>query len=235
MNSILLFQNDFIAENRVAITGRRLQHIMHVQRALCGDTLKVGVLNGNLGTGTVCSIDATCCLMDVELSTPPPAAMPLTLILALPRPKVFQRLLECVTAMGVKKIYILETWRVEKSYWSSPVLNEDESRPHVIAGLEQCCDTMMPTIECKKRFKPFVEDEIPEIIKNTKAFVAHPGSEAKCPAGISGSATLAIGPEGGFIPYEIEMLIKQGFKAVGFGTRILRVEHVVPAILGKLF
>jgi RsmE family RNA methyltransferase len=46
--------------------------------------------------------------------------------------------------------------------------------------------------------------------------------------------TLAIGPEGGFIPYEIDMLKAAGFEDVSFGERILRVEHAVAALVGRI-
>jgi RsmE family RNA methyltransferase len=47
--------------------------------------------------------------------------------------------------------------------------------------------------------------------------------------------TLAIGPEGGFIPYEIDLLKKHNFKATHVGERVLRVENAIPAIISRLF
>jgi RsmE family RNA methyltransferase len=93
----------------------------------------------------------------------------------------------------------------------------------------------MPEIIIKRRFKPFVEDEVPALIKSLRALVAHPVAEKSCPHDVKGPLTLAIGPEGGFIPFEVELLKKQGFEEVNFGKRVLRVEHVVPAMLGRLF
>jgi RsmE family RNA methyltransferase len=124
---------------------------------------------------------------------------------------------------------------VEKSYWDSPALTEAVLRDHMLLGLEQGCDTMLPSIEIKKRFKPFVEDEVPDIARETKALAAHPYAEKKCPASLDCSVTLAIGPEGGFIPYEIRLLEKAGFEPVCLGKRILRVEYALPAIIGRLF
>src|SRR5271169_6571760 len=143
MNLILLLESDFTEKHRVVLTGRRLKHMTDVHKAKPGDAFRVGIVNGLMGTGTVVSIDATSCEMEVScMDLRPPKPLPCTLLLSLPRPKVLRRLIECVAAMGVKKIYIMETWRVEKGFWESPYLAEKVLKEHCILGLEQACDTM---------------------------------------------------------------------------------------------
>lgn len=237
MNLILLFDSDFIDDTRtlVRLTGRRKEHVLSVCKASAGDTLRAGLINGKIGKGKVLKASDKVLEMSVTLDTPPPAPLPCTLILALPRPKVLKRCMEAVTAMGVKRIFIIESWRVEKSYWGSPVLSENTLREHMLLGLEQACDTVLPAVEIRKRFKPFVEDEVPALISGTRPLAAHPYAERSCPRHVKGPVTLAVGPEGGFIPYEIQLLQKQGFEAVSAGKRILRVEHALPAIIGRLF
>jgi 16S rRNA (uracil1498-N3)-methyltransferase len=237
MNLILLFESDFAENGRslVMLTGRRKEHVLSVCGAAAGDTLRVGLLNGKCGTGTVRRITENSLEMDVSLDTPPPEPLPLTLILALPRPKALKRCIEAITALGVKRLFIIQSFRVEKSYWSSPVLSDDVLREHMFLGLEQACDTMLPAVTVRKRFKPFVEDELPELLKGSLPLVAHPEAEKRCPFHSDKPITLAVGPEGGFIPYEIGLLQKKGFEAVSLGKRILRVEHAVPALIGRLF
>lgn len=235
MNLILLFKDDFIDENKVRLEGRHLRHILDVHRPVKGDELRVGLAGGLIGTGCITSLNDTSLEMDVSLIHPPPSPLPLTLILALPRPKVLRRILLSVTAMGVKRIILLNSYRVEKSFWQSPVLEPDNIRRQLILGLEQARDTVLPEVLMKPLFKPFVEDELPSLIKNTLPLVAHPTAQEACPRDLRQPVTLAIGPEGGFIPYEINKLISCGFKPVHLGERILNIEAAVPSLISRLF
>lgn len=236
MNLILLFQDDFKdGTERVCLQGRRLEHVLNVHRASVGDSLCVGLLNGRIGTGTVTRLDNEILEMDVVFEKDPPPPLELTLILALPRPIVLKRVLLSTSSMGVKRIFLINSRRVEKSYWNSPALEEEKVREQLILGLEQARDTVLPYVWFRPKFKPFVEDELPGLIKGTMPIVAHPDAIEPCPRHAGCAVTLAIGPEGGFIPYEVEMLEACGFKAVHLGERILRVETAVPVLLSRLF
>ncbi|GAA5525716.1 ribosomal RNA small subunit methyltransferase E [Microbulbifer aestuariivivens] len=235
MNLIILFPDDFTEATRATLTGRRHGHIRQVHRAQPGDTLKVGLLGGAIGRAEVLSIDDHAVQLAVELLDPAPPALPLTVILALPRPKMLKRIIQHVTTLGAKRIYLVNAYRVEKSYWQSPWLEAEKLRELCLLGLEQAVDTQMPTIEIRKRFKPFVEDELGEIAANSRRLVAHPVTDTPCPVDIDEPVTLAVGPEGGFIAYEVEKLQEQGFESVHLGPRILRVETALPVLLGRLF
>jgi RsmE family RNA methyltransferase len=236
MNLILLFPEDFVSgSSRVRIDGRRFQHAKEVLQAGRGDFLDVGLINGPMGKGVVIHITESALEMDVALDAPPPDSLPVTVILALPRPKVIKRVILSLTSLGVKRIWLIHAYRVEKSYWQSPVLSAEALRLHGILGLEQARDTIAPEISFARFFKPFAEDILPGLIQGTLPLVAHPKAEDACPAHVHGPVTLAVGPEGGFIPYEIETLLAQGMKPVSLGPRILRVETALPALLSRLF
>jgi len=236
MNLVLFSQADFIGDNVIAIRDtRRLQHISQVHQIKLGETLKVGLLNGNMGSGLVVFYDTTEIHLQVSLTQPPPTPLPVTLVLALPRPKMLKRTLQTIATLGVKKIYLINSYRVEKSYWQTPLLDVEAINEHLLLGLEQGCDTLLPEVHLIKRFKPFVEDDLADIVGTTRALVAHPYTDLPCPAQIDYAITLAIGPEGGFITYEIDLLKKCGFTAVNLGERIMRVETVVPYLLGRLY
>ncbi len=236
MNLILLFPSDFLdGVNRVRLTGRRYQHICEIHRVQIGKQLCVGLVDGKIGIGTVVSLADDNLEMDVVLDAPAPPAVPVTLVLALPRPNVLKRVLIAVSSLGIKKIVIINSKRVEKSFWLSPVLKEENIRAQLVLGLEQAKDTLMPEVMLRPLFKPFVEDELSSLANGSLALVAHPGAEEECPRGVHGPVTMIIGPEGGFIPYEIAKLEACGFKPVGLGDRILRVETAVPTVIARLF
>lgn len=235
MNLILLKHSDLITPNRAVLRDRRYHHIRQVQQPLLGDTLRVGLINGMVGQGIVLVLNETQIELEITLTIQPPKPLPLTLVMALPRPKMLKRTLETVAAMGVKQLYLINSYRVDKSYWSTPLLNRNKIEEHLLLGLEQAGDTLLPEVHIRKRFKPFVEDELGNIAANTRAVVAHPYQAALCPAAENTETTLALGPEGGFIPYEVDKLNEAGLKSIHLGPRILRVETAVPVLLARLF
>lgn len=235
MNLLLLEDGDFIAADRVLLQGRRLKHLLEVHRAEVGDSLRVGRLGGLMGQGQLLRLDSDAAELQISLDQPPPAKLPLTLLLALPRPKMLKRVLQTVASMGVPRLVLLNSYRVEKSFWQTPFLQPEAIREQLILGLEQARDTVLPEVIIEKRFKPFVEDQLPQLAAGSLGLVGHPGDYPACPRAVAQSVTLAIGPEGGWIPYEVEKLASAGLQPVQLGERILRVETAVTALLARLF
>ncbi|WP_260959656.1 16S rRNA (uracil(1498)-N(3))-methyltransferase [Pseudomonas citri] len=235
MNLLLLEEADFIGPDRVVLSDRRLTHMQEVHRSAVGDSLRVGRVGGLLGTAQVVRLEAREAELQVILDQPAPAKLPITLVLALPRPKMLRRVFQTVATMGVPRVVLVNSYRVEKSFWQTPFLEPEAMREQLILGLEQARDSMLPEIIIEKRFKPFVEDRLPAIAQDTLGLIGHPGPYPPCPRALTEPVTLAIGPEGGWIPYEIDLLAKAGLQPVQLGERILRVETAVTALLARLF
>lgn len=235
MNLLLLEEADFIAADRVVLRDRRLKHMQEVHRAEVGNSMRVGRINGLTGQAQVCRLDTREAELVVQFDRQPPAKLPLTLVLALPRPKMLRRVFQTVATLGVQQLILVNSYRVEKSFWQTPFLQPDAIREQLVLGLEQARDTVLPAVMIEKRFKPFVEDRLPALCEGTLGLVGHPGPFAPCPRAVERPVTLAIGPEGGWIPYEIELLGKAGLAPVQMGERILRVETAVTALVSRLF
>ena len=234
MNCIL------IPKNAKRITDKeQIRHIKEVLKSKEGDSLTVGEIGGNIGKATIAKIDNNeVILANIMLNKKPPAKLDLTIILALPRPKVLRRLIMDMTSLGVNRLIIVNSYRSQKSYWQSPLL--DRIDEFIFEGLQQAIDTIPLKVELKKRFKPFVEDEFPSLLKEQeRAIIAHPyvlqswKTYLKENSNTQMPKVLCIGAEGGWIDYEVELLCKHGCRAISLGERILRTETVVSTILGQ--
>lgn len=236
MNLVLLSSSDFVSDEVAVLRDpRRVAHIRNVLRSSEGEALEVGVVGGKCGRGAVVRISESEVELAVDVYDDPPAPLPLTLIVALPRPKVLNRVIASAASLGVKELWFVNAWRVEKSYWSSPRLAPDNLLLQSLLGLEQAKDTVLPAIHTARLFRRFVEDELPALSADSLRLFAHPVAAAVTPRAVAQRVTLVVGPEGGFIDEEIASLERAGFSGVSLGRRVLRTETAVAALIGRLF
>lgn len=238
MNLILIEEGDLVREGLARLSGRRARHVREVHRAQIGDELAVGQVGGLVGQGRVVDQSASEIFLEIRLDEPPPPALGIDLLLAMPRPKILRKILEAAASLGVKRIVLVNSYRVEKSYFSSPLIEQSNVREHLLLGLEQARDTILPQVRIERRFKPFVEDELGLLWPEARRLLAHPVAEGEVRPEIFGkaneAAVVAVGPEGGWIPYEVELLEAHGFSRFSLGRRILRVDVAVPYIVAQL-
>jgi RsmE family RNA methyltransferase len=240
MNLILLHPRELTGQH-VTLTGRRAEHIRKILRAAVGDNLRVGMLGGLLGTGCIREMADDTVVLEVQLTSAPPPFPPTDLILAVPRPIMLKRVL----AGGlheVSRIFLINANRVEKSFFSSTLIQSNDFTEPLCLGLEQAMDTRLPEISVHPRFRPFVEDLLPQLLGDCPIrLLAHPEGDptiAQAADGLSGQpgqrAIWYIGPEGGWVDFEVQRFKEQGFMPFSLGARILRVDTAVPALLAQL-
>ena len=241
MNWILFQPSEVSADGRVELSGARAAHIQNVLRAKTGKTLRIGLLNGPLGTGTVEALTASRVVLACEFEENPLPRPSIDLLLAMPRPKVLKRLWAQLAALGVGRIILTNAEKVERFYFDTHVLDPDFYNARLIEGLQQAGDTHLPEVTIVKNLKPFLEQEIfsrigtklladPSGTQNV--FQTLEGSRGKFPD--IGRILLAIGPEGGWTPYELDMFQAHGFERVGMGSRILRTDTACIALVSLL-
>jgi RsmE family RNA methyltransferase len=237
VNLLLLTEADRVAGERFRVDAGRAAHIRDILGAEPGRELRVGLLEGPMGRGVVVSCGADECLLDCAFDDAPPPRPAVDLVLAIPRPKSLRKLLPEVAAMGVDRIVLLRTWRVAKPFLTQSALDPAEYRPLLHEGMMQGRTTREPCVSVEPLFKPFVEDRLPAFAAGAQGLVAHPGAGATLASRRIGAAdrvVLAIGPEGGFLPYEVDAFGAAGFTAVSIGDRTLRVETACVAILAQI-
>lgn len=236
MNLVLVFERDRIHGDRFRVSGRRQQHIRKVIRPRLGDTVTVGLLNQEVGEGTVVAMGDREVELEVLWEGPPPAALPVTLMMALPRPKFLFKSLQLAATMGVKDIHLFNSSRVDKSFWQSGKLAQDAMHQHLLLGLEQAKDTVLPTVQLHRLFAPLMNDHLPSLIEGRRCLLAHPAPDSHpCPRALTEPTVLALGPERGLIDYEVASFQARGFEVIGLGRRILRTEQALAVLLGRMF
>jgi 16S rRNA (uracil1498-N3)-methyltransferase len=235
VNLILLEAADLNGRRVATLTGPRARHAIEVLKAAPGKTVRIGMLNGPFGTGTVEAVsDRTLtlqCVFDEEQHPRPRV----DLLLALPRPKVLRRLWAQLAALGVGQIMLTNAERVERNYFDTHVVTEACYRPLLIEGLQQARDTWLPTVSVHKQFKILVEDDLPALCPGGRRLVAHPGG-GHADAGLAAAAPderilLAVGPEGGWNAFELELLAAHRFQMFDMGGRTLRTDTACIALL----
>jgi RsmE family RNA methyltransferase len=234
VNLLLLDRAEIAGDGTAVVDGRRAAHLRGVLGVRAGATVRAGVVGGELLRGEVVADDGARITLRVERSGEPPAHSGVTLVLAVPRPKVLSRALEIAASFAVQRIDLTNAWRVDKSYLGSPRLQPDALAHAARLGAEQGATTHVPSIAVHARFMQLMDTFAAPA---PRRFVAHPGAppiETIACGGGTAPCTLAIGPEGGWIERELATLVERGFAPVSLGAPILRVEAAIASGLGQL-
>ena len=237
MNLILLEDCDRGGDSCVTLTGARATHLLNVLRVTPGQTVRIGMLDGSFGTGTVEAVNDGRVTMRCVFDADAPPRPRVDVLLALPRPKVLRRLWAQFAALGVGHIILTNASRVERDYFDAHVVTETCYRPLLIEGLQQARDTRLPRVSIHRQFRILVEDQLDALFPSGVRLVADPSgrtSIANALAGRDERVLLAIGPEGGWNEFELNLLAGHGFTRVGLGQRTLRVDTACIALLSQV-
>jgi len=237
MNLILLEDHDRRDGSCVTLADARATHLLKVLRVTPGQTVRVGRIDGPFGTGTVETVaDGSVTMRCVfEQDTPPRPRV--DVLLALPRPKVLRRLWAQLAALGVGQIVLTNASRVERDYFDTHVVTETCYRPLFIEGLQQARDTRLPQVSIHRQFRILVEDHLDDLFPTGVRLVADPSGSASIASALADRderVLLAIGPEGGWNEFELNLLGAHGFTRVGLGRRTLRVDTACIALLSHV-
>jgi 16S rRNA (uracil1498-N3)-methyltransferase len=232
MNIILLRGGEISGEGRVTLSDRRARHMIGVLKCQPGQSVRMGILNGPPGSGTVDAVDGPSVTLSWAPSDQPPPEPRVDLLLALPRPKVMKRLWAPLASLGVGRIVVTQAAKVERTYFETHWIEPESYEPLLMEGLEQAGATGLPEVLVRRRFKPLVEDELDELFPSGVRIIAQPG-EGGVPGCVRGAAraVLAIGPEGGWTQFEEGLLQEEGFVPIGLGWRTLRSDTACIALL----
>ena len=233
MNLVLLRDEDWLDHNLVVLRDHRADHLRQLLKVEVGDSVRVGRIGGLRGEGLVVVMDAQGVQLQVHLDQAPPPRHRFDVVLALPRPKMLRRILRTVAEFGVANLHLIHTARVEKSYWQSPLLRPAKVQEALLAGMERASDTIAPAVHLHKRFRPFVEDQLVDLCAGRRCWLAQMEAPLALADVPPDPAVVMIGPEGGFVPFEVELAERVIAQRVHLGARVLSVDTALPAALAQ--
>lgn len=243
VNLIIIKDSEIDSNWQVRLSDRRAEHIHSILKLRAGSEFKIGILNQSQAKAIVLEIGDQEVLLEVSqerVSENPPDQI--ELIVALPRPQTLKKVLQVSAAMGVRRIVLTCSARVEKSYFQSSLLKAESIEKELLLGLEQASSIYLPEVLILNRFKDLLNQELSaEKLRDHTLLLAEPSAE-KTLAKLSQDLLLekktkvliAIGPEGGWVDFELEQFKKSGFTPFSMGQRILRVETAVCAVLAQI-
>lgn len=240
MNLILLEAHERTAgTNRFAIAGARAAHVRGVLRSARGDALAVGLRDGPRGRGVVAAIDDEVVTLEVEFAPETPPRGRIDLLVAMPRPKAWKRLLPQLAQFEVARVCVVNAARVEKPYFATQYLEPAHYGPLLDDGLMQAGRTTAPSIAIEPLFRPFVEDRLDAWLGVGRRLLLDPSGERPLASAFAAldageRVALAIGPDTGFVPFEKELLGRAGFVAARLSDSILRTDTAAVAALGAV-
>ncbi len=232
MNQLLIHTQELHSDQTVVLADRRAIHLRDVLRVNRGDTVRIGLLGGGRGYGEVLDVSPETVALACRLELPPLPPTGISVLLALPRPKVLRRLFAPLAASGVENIFLTNAEKVERVYFDTHWLQPAQYEPLLQEGLEQSGETRLPRVRVVKRLKPLIEDEL--LGWSGSKFILHPATDAQPAVAVRLQSPLvvAVGPEGGWTDYEVALFRAHGFTCISLGERILRSDAAVHTIVG---
>ncbi|REK12772.1 MAG: 16S rRNA (uracil(1498)-N(3))-methyltransferase [Planctomycetota bacterium] len=212
----------------VRLTGSEAHHLAHVMRARAGDDV---VLFDGGGAEYAARVEhiaraeiGLAVLERRDVDREP--AVHLTLGVALPKPDRARWLVEKATELGVARLVPLVTQFAGQRPAPATLV---KLRRAVIEACKQCGRNRLMEIAEPQPFDAWIGTvEGARLLAHPAS--ADPRSTTSPPLSHPGPLTIAVGPEGGFSPQEVERALAAGWRTVALGERILRVETAALAL-----
>ena len=255
MNLILFEQKEVAADGNdpesftatVTKTDRRYIHCTTILKISTESVVRVGVIDGHMYDARVIDLtgDSLSIAFGRENIRPTRAFsdMNISLILACPRPKVLGRLWPVFSQLGFRRVFLIKAARVEDNYFGSHWMQADCYRSLLIKGLEQAAvSTRLPEISLDKReLDAFLSKRLDVAFPPEKCnrFICHPED---APSGgisvpefdTSKETVIALGPEGGWLDFEIAALRERGFVPVTCSSRVFTTDVALIALTSAI-
>ena len=247
MNSLVVLPSEVVDPTRALLEGARAAYAFATHGVREGQVVKIGVLGGLRGEGTVLEASPSRVVFETRLSLPSLKPAPVALIVGVSRPQTIKKVVQAAVMFGVSSLHFVRSELGDKSYLQSRSLDPDQLEEETIKALEQVWDSRAPEIVVHRTFSYFLKNKLSELSVSLASespqaeiarFVAHPGGRSlECGDAsrlMAAPTIIAIGPERGWSDDEVKAFSTEGFQVLGLGERVVRVELALVFLLGKI-
>jgi 16S rRNA (uracil1498-N3)-methyltransferase len=220
-------------ETVLRLDGREAHHALHVLRIQRGE--RVSVLDG-AGNEFFCEVESatknSLVLAVKEKKFTPAPACAITLLVAIPKGKIIESIIQKAVELGAHRIVPLLTERVVTQLDDDGAEAKREKWQTVaIEAIKQCGAPWLPKVDAPQTIAEFLargEKIELSLLGSLQTERRHPHEWIldfqKQHGRLPRSAAAWIGPEGDFTPAELKMIEAAGAKPVTLGKLTLRVE-----------
>src|SRR5580704_11980926 len=218
-------------------------HLAKVLRARSGDELVVFNGDGREFTGAIEAVSGlrVSASIGAARSIDRESPFQLTLVQCVPRGDRMDFIVQKATELGVVRIVpVLSQRSVVRLDASQATSKQAHWRSVAVSACEQCGRNRLPSVDTPLPLLSYLGG-LAQAVAGERRFVLEPeraqGTErAAAPMDLASSAAasrmqVAIGPEGGFAPEELEAFDLSAFSRVGLGPRVLRTETAAIAAI----
>jgi 16S rRNA (uracil1498-N3)-methyltransferase len=221
-------ENIFAQTGELIIAGTEFQHVFKVLKKRAGDEITITDGNGNVYMCVISLIysdKAKCRILGTQYDLFEPS-LKLNLFLApLKSRERFEFAIEKAVELGVHSVTpVLTKYTVKRSEYSGQ--KSERIRNIIIRAMCQSQRCRLPEFHTAL----FLEDLVKETFYDPVKIVMYEfaGENSAIPdLSETASASLLVGPEGGFDENEVEFLLENGWTSLSLGSRKLRAETAV--------
>jgi 16S rRNA (uracil1498-N3)-methyltransferase len=204
-------------------------HLAKVLRARSGDEIVLFNGDGREFQGTIETVRGSriSAAIGAARSVDRESSFPVTLVQCVPRGDRMDFIVQKATELGVTRIVpVLSRRSVVRLDESQAAAKQTHWQAVAVSACEQCGRNRLPRVEAPRPLLNYLGDSgaaaSPAGFLKLVLEPDHP--QQPLPAQRATGAEIAIGPEGGFAPEELEAFALSSFARAGLGPRILRTE-----------
>ncbi|MGI4756913.1 MAG: RsmE family RNA methyltransferase [Janthinobacterium lividum] len=216
---------------QASLTGDQASHLARVLRAQPGQIFDV-VADGFLHRAEVTSVQENEVVFALHEEHEGDAALPVHLLLAVFKFDHLEWGIEKATELGAARISPVLARRTEKHLAQAAAKRVERWRRITREAAQQSRRTDVPLVDDPATLKQVlqgIDEPVRLLLAETEEDNTLKAALEAAPPDVS--IALAIGPEGGWAPEEMQMFHENGWQHVTMGPRILRAETATIAAL----